>query len=148
VVSFTPRPLYPQGKSPWQPLNRRLGGPQNWSGCCGEVKILDPTWSQTPTPVIQTIASHSLYQLHYPGSLNYILPIKNMTVPYISDYLNKFHYSTLTGRSWDRSASTEARLWTGQLHLIPVRGRDIFLYHRVQTGSGENPACYPTGTRW
>jgi hypothetical protein len=28
VVSFTLRPLYPQGKSPWYPLDRRLGGPQ------------------------------------------------------------------------------------------------------------------------
>jgi hypothetical protein len=28
VVNFTPRPLYPQGKSPRYPLNRRLGGPQ------------------------------------------------------------------------------------------------------------------------
>jgi hypothetical protein len=26
VVSFTPRPLYPQGKSPLYPLDRRLGG--------------------------------------------------------------------------------------------------------------------------
>jgi hypothetical protein len=25
VVSFTNRPLYPQGKSPWYPLDRRLG---------------------------------------------------------------------------------------------------------------------------
>jgi len=25
VVSFTPRPLYPQGKSPWYPLDRSLG---------------------------------------------------------------------------------------------------------------------------
>jgi hypothetical protein len=32
VVSFTPRPLYPQGKSPQYPLDRRLGGPQNRSG--------------------------------------------------------------------------------------------------------------------
>jgi hypothetical protein len=31
VVSFTPRPLYPHGKSPWYPLDRRLGGPQNQS---------------------------------------------------------------------------------------------------------------------
>jgi len=29
VVSFTPRPLYPQGKSPWYPLDRRLGDPQS-----------------------------------------------------------------------------------------------------------------------
>jgi hypothetical protein len=27
VVSFTPRPLYHQGKSRWYPLNKRLGGP-------------------------------------------------------------------------------------------------------------------------
>jgi hypothetical protein len=31
VVSFTPRPLYPQGKSPWYPLDGRLGGPQSRS---------------------------------------------------------------------------------------------------------------------
>jgi hypothetical protein len=36
VVSFMPRPLYPQGKSPWFPLGRRLGGPQSRSGCCSE----------------------------------------------------------------------------------------------------------------
>jgi hypothetical protein len=38
VVSFTTRPLYPQGKSPWYPLDRRLGGPQSRSGCGGEEK--------------------------------------------------------------------------------------------------------------
>jgi hypothetical protein len=32
VVSFTTRTLYPQGKSPWYPLDRRLGGPQSRSG--------------------------------------------------------------------------------------------------------------------
>jgi hypothetical protein len=42
VVSFTPRPLYPQGKSPWKPLDRRPGGPQSrsWSG--GEDKNSQP----------------------------------------------------------------------------------------------------------
>jgi len=29
VVSFMPWPLYPQEKSPWYPLDRRLGGPQS-----------------------------------------------------------------------------------------------------------------------
>jgi hypothetical protein len=29
VVSFTPRPLYPQGKSPWYPLVWRAGVPQS-----------------------------------------------------------------------------------------------------------------------
>jgi len=42
VVSFTPLPLYPQGKSPWYPLNRRLGEPQNRSGRGGEEKNSQP----------------------------------------------------------------------------------------------------------
>jgi hypothetical protein len=36
VASFTPRPLYPQEKSPWYPLDRRVGGPQSRSGRGGE----------------------------------------------------------------------------------------------------------------
>jgi hypothetical protein len=36
VVSFTPWPLYPQGKSPWYPLDRRLGWPQSRSWYGGE----------------------------------------------------------------------------------------------------------------
>jgi hypothetical protein len=31
-------PLYPQGKSPWYPLDRRLGWPQSRSGRGGEEK--------------------------------------------------------------------------------------------------------------
>jgi hypothetical protein len=42
ALRFTPRPLYPQGKSPWYPLNRRLGGPQSRSGRCGEEKNSQP----------------------------------------------------------------------------------------------------------
>jgi hypothetical protein len=50
VVSFTPLPLYPRGKSPRYPLDRRLGGPQSRSGRFGKEKILDPTVIRTPTP--------------------------------------------------------------------------------------------------
>jgi hypothetical protein len=50
VVSFTPLPLYPWGKSSWYPLDRRLGGPQSRSGRPGEVKILDHTGTRTLTP--------------------------------------------------------------------------------------------------
>jgi len=35
VVSFTTRPLYPQRKSPWYPLERRLSGPQSRFGRVG-----------------------------------------------------------------------------------------------------------------
>jgi len=30
--------ILPQGKSPWYPLDKRLGGPQSWSGCSDEEK--------------------------------------------------------------------------------------------------------------
>jgi hypothetical protein len=38
VVSFKPRSPYPQGKSLWYQLDRRLGGPQSRSGRGGEEK--------------------------------------------------------------------------------------------------------------
>jgi hypothetical protein len=41
-VSFMPWPLYPQGKSPWYPLDRRLSGPQNHSGHGSEEKNCQP----------------------------------------------------------------------------------------------------------
>jgi hypothetical protein len=42
VVSFTARPLYPQGKSSLYPLGRRLGGPGRRSGRGGEEKNFQP----------------------------------------------------------------------------------------------------------
>jgi hypothetical protein len=42
VVSFTQRPLYTQGKSPWYPLDRRMGGPQSRSGRRGVEKNSQP----------------------------------------------------------------------------------------------------------
>jgi len=48
VVSFTPRPLYSQGKSLWYPLDRRLDGPQSRSGRGGEEK------NSQPPPGIET----------------------------------------------------------------------------------------------
>jgi len=42
VVSFMARPLYPQGKSHWYPLDRRLSGPQSRSERGGEEKNFEP----------------------------------------------------------------------------------------------------------
>jgi hypothetical protein len=50
VVSFTPLPLYPRGKSPQYPLDGRPAGPQSRSGRRGEDKILDPIGTRSPTP--------------------------------------------------------------------------------------------------
>jgi hypothetical protein len=36
VISFTPLPRYPRGKSPRYTLDRGMGGPQSRYGCCGE----------------------------------------------------------------------------------------------------------------
>jgi hypothetical protein len=56
VVSFTPRPLYSQGKSPRYPLDRRLGGPQSRSGRGGEEKNSQP-------PPREPNSSHLIYSL-------------------------------------------------------------------------------------
>jgi len=46
-----PQPLYPQGKSPWFPLDRRLGGPKAQSGCSGKEKKSQPLLGLKP-PII------------------------------------------------------------------------------------------------
>jgi hypothetical protein len=51
VVSFTPRPLYLWGRSPWYFLIRRLDGPQCRFGRCGVEKNV------FPLPVIKTLSS-------------------------------------------------------------------------------------------
>jgi hypothetical protein len=58
MVSVMPRPLYPRGKRPRYPLDRKLGGPQSRSGRSGEEKILDHTGTRTLTPsVVQPVAN-------------------------------------------------------------------------------------------
>jgi hypothetical protein len=48
VVSFTPQSLYPQRKSFWYPLERRLGGPQCRSGGGGKEKNSQPLSTLEP----------------------------------------------------------------------------------------------------
>jgi hypothetical protein len=54
VSSFTPRPLYTPGMSPWFPLYRRLGGPQSRFRHCGEESVAPPG---NRTPAVQLLAS-------------------------------------------------------------------------------------------
>jgi hypothetical protein len=55
VVSLTPQLIYPKVKSPWYPLDRRLGGPQSRSGRGGEEKNSQLLQRLEP-PIIQLVA--------------------------------------------------------------------------------------------
>jgi hypothetical protein len=61
MVSFTPRPIYTQGNSPCNPLNRRLGGPQSRSAHGDEEKNSQSLPGLEP-PIILPLAQS------YPGS--------------------------------------------------------------------------------
>jgi hypothetical protein len=69
VVNFTPSRFTPQGKNPPQyPSDRRLGGPQSWSGRGGEEKNSQPPPGiELPNPD-RPARSQSLHRLSYPGS--------------------------------------------------------------------------------
>jgi hypothetical protein len=66
MVSFTTRPLYPQGKSPCYPLDMRLGEPQSWSGRSGEEE-------KTPSLAEIQLVSKSLHWLSYPRNRRNIM---------------------------------------------------------------------------
>jgi hypothetical protein len=63
MVTFTPRPLYPQGKSSWYPLDRRLGGSQSRSGRDGEEKNSQLLPGLEP-PFIQPVAQRWTTELY------------------------------------------------------------------------------------
>jgi hypothetical protein len=62
VVSFTVRPLYPEGKSPWYPLDRRPGGPQGRFGRGGIEKNSQPLAGLEPL-IIQPVAQRYTNEL-------------------------------------------------------------------------------------
>jgi hypothetical protein len=85
VVSFTPLPLYPQGKGLRYPLDRRLGGPQNQSGRRGEEKMFDPSGTRSPTLGRPVAIPSELSRLLYVNILyvfNYICFCFNMSSVY------------------------------------------------------------------
>jgi hypothetical protein len=69
MVSFTPQPLYPQKKSPWYPLGRRLGVPQSWSRHDGGGK------NSQPLPGLETLIVQPIAQ-HYTTDLSQLLMMK------------------------------------------------------------------------
>jgi hypothetical protein len=62
VVSITPWPLYLQGKSPWYPVDKRLGGLQSRSGRGCEQKNSQPL-PGLESPIIHAVAQRYTTEL-------------------------------------------------------------------------------------
>jgi hypothetical protein len=72
VVCFKLRPLYPQGKNPWYPLDRRLGELQSRSGRGGKEKNFElPPGIEFPIiqPVVQRYTTELSRLLRYVGNI-------------------------------------------------------------------------------
>jgi hypothetical protein len=88
VVSFTPRPLYLQGKNPWYPLYRKVGGHRSRFGRYAiEKKCLDPDENQTPAAQLTARRYYQLSHVYRPiykilSTIN-ILIINNYVVSII-----------------------------------------------------------------
>jgi hypothetical protein len=90
VVSFTRRPLYTQGKSPWYPLDRKLGGPQSRSGRGGEEKNSQPLPGLEP-PIVQPAAKRHTTEL-----LRLLLSQSNCYIFLVTSYLSIFYNNTIS----------------------------------------------------
>jgi hypothetical protein len=136
VVSFAPRPLYPQGMSPWYPLGKRLGGPQSCSGRGGEEKNSQPPPPQDlnpRTPIVQPIVQRYT---------NWVITAM-CTICILQMHSFRFLYLVSLGvhlfQIQCSSVGTVTRLGAGQ------PGFDFRQRHRVQTGSGAHSASCPIG---
>jgi hypothetical protein len=63
-----PSCFIPIGKSPWYPLDRRLGGSQSRSGRGGEEKNYHPPPEEEPYNPDRPASIPALYRLSYHGS--------------------------------------------------------------------------------
>jgi hypothetical protein len=64
VVSFTPGRFIPQGKSPWYPFDRKLGGPQSQSGRGGEEKNSQPQ-PGLELRIIQAVSKRCITEIYF-----------------------------------------------------------------------------------
>jgi hypothetical protein len=146
VVSFTPRSLYTQRKSPWYRLDRRLGGPQSRSERGVEEKNSQPLPVLEPRSFDHPARSQSLYQLSYSDYLLISTAIVKdsfifILLPLPSSYLVLFEHCT---------TSTILRLWTqvtlgntSQLryHYKGTSARNIYWVVQWATVSSKQCRC-------
>jgi hypothetical protein len=103
VVSFTPRPLYHQEKSPCYQLDRRVGGPQSRSGRGDEEKIPSPCReSNLRTSIDQTVIflyeSLMISSLHMLSSTNRLIKNSGETINFLERRSKKIFYYAFISR--------------------------------------------------
>jgi hypothetical protein len=76
VVSFAPRQLYRQGKTPPYPLDRRLVGPQSRSGHGVEVKNSRLRDSDPDHPIVQPVVSCCVHVIDVSHLCSFVLAFK------------------------------------------------------------------------
>jgi hypothetical protein len=90
VASFTPQPLYPQGKSPWYTMDRKQDGLQRSSGFGGEEKNSQPLPGFEPQ-IIQPVAQRYSTEL----SRLLICVIMYLFLSLISPLKSNYRYITV-----------------------------------------------------
>jgi hypothetical protein len=129
VVNFTPQPLYPQGKSPRYPLDKRLSGPQSQPGRLREEKFLTLPGLDL-RPLGRRARSQSLYRLSYPRSHIHITSPKcvvdySCTICYMAEpvlFCARFWLPVLRSsrRLLLRLHQLSSRYWAVHLPLVPA----------------------------
>jgi hypothetical protein len=115
VISFTPRLLYPR-----YPLDRRLRGPQNRSGRCGEEKILDRTGTRTPTP---RSSSPQLVAIPAPQEIPCFYETRRLITMF-----RRAHHLALSCDQLNSSVGTLRARRPGNRGSIPDRDKRFFFF--------------------
>jgi hypothetical protein len=134
VVSFTPWPLYLQGRRPHCLLDRRLGGPQSQSERGEEENISSLYRESNPwIPIVQPVDSR---HTDWATRLNtqYYVSIKHL----IWRPRHRWQVNITTWRN--SSVSVQTEYMREDRDSIPDRNENFFLGQYICTGSGAHPA--------
>jgi hypothetical protein len=125
------------------PMYRRLGGPQSWSGRCGEEQSLLPLRESNSGRPARTL---SLHGLSYPGSPRKRCNLRQFKLPLISvtvlASVDTGPYQILTYTDTPRSSYLALRLWMSLKHF----SSHLFIEPRslVSCNHGFTPHSPPT----
>jgi hypothetical protein len=140
VVSSTPRPLYARGKRTRYPMDRRLSWPQSRSGRGNAVaRHINNSWRISACLVLGDFTDTQI--LNARVQIHSYLPVFSFR-----DYV--FSYTRFS--FLEPSPISKTRFLTKLQETgvrVPAGAENFSLHHRVQTGSGANPASYPMGNR-